>query len=156
MLCTTMNSASNISPQPENRNVSSTANCNMPPRMYWQPIAVSNSKRGRGADSTSSQPHHETRPPQVPPLLQPPDESAVPLEPATQKKSRPNNYRAAREVKPSILTAMGSLVGGAQVGSNISVSHRRQLSGGQLEDFLGGHDNMDMDVTDSRPRSMSF
>jgi hypothetical protein len=40
---------------------------------------------------------------------------------------------------------------------NLRVHLRRQLSGGQLDPFLGGdHDEMDVEAADSRPRSMSF
>ena len=75
----------------------------------------------------------------------------------SSKRSRTSNYQAPREVRPSILSAMGSLVGGVQSGSSTSVPQRRRLSGGYLDEFLGGHDNMDMDhAADSRPRSMSF
>jgi hypothetical protein len=118
------------------------------------PVAVSQ-KRDRSDDSRPSQPvyaYHAPAPVQ-------PTEEAPPLPASsTPKKFRSNTYRAAREVKPSILTAMGSLAGASQAGSRLglSVPLRRQLSGGNLEEYLAGHDNMDMDVTDSRPRSMSF
>jgi hypothetical protein len=93
------------------------------------------------------------------------------------KKSRSNNYQAPRSVKPSVLTAMGTL---AAVGATTttktgagsfhtapavasgtffpaSVPIRRRLSGGHIEEFIGGHDHMDIvDTSDSRPRSMSF
>jgi hypothetical protein len=67
---------------------------------------------------------------------------------APSKKSRSVMYQAPRDVKPSVLKAMGSIAGGT----------RRRLSGGHLEEFLGGHDTMetgDMGA-ESRPRSMSF
>jgi hypothetical protein len=76
-----------------------------------------------------------------------------------QKKARSSTYEAPRAVKPSILTAMGTLaVNGAPGPINGgSVPVRRRLSGGNLEEFLGTRDqNMDTDTSDSRPRSMSF
>lgn len=94
--------------------------------------------------------------------------SEVPLPESLSKRSRSNNYQAPRTVRPSILTAMGSLVGGSnpQTGTRGSIGHdslatavplRRQLSGGILEPFIGCHDNMDTETNDtSRPRSMSF
>jgi hypothetical protein len=92
----------------------------------------------------------------------------APLPESSSKRSRPNNYEAPRTVRPSILTATGSLVGGttghafglttsANGPHSTVVHHRRQLSGGAIEQFIGGHDNMDADTNDhSRPRSMSF
>lgn len=91
----------------------------------------------------------------------------APLPESSSKRSKPNNYEAPRAVRPSVLTATGSLVGGTTghpfwlAGSNgphsSVVHHRRQLSGGAIEQFIGGHDNMDADTNDhSRPRSMSF
>ena len=126
--------------------------------------AAAITKRGRDDDGgSSSQPSQvgggfaatpiQQQMPQQPP---PPHPAADPCS-ASSKRSRTSNYQAPREVKPSILTAMGSLVGGVHSGSNTSVPQRRRLSGGYLDEFLGGHDNMDMDHTaDSRPRSMSF
>lgn len=77
-----------------------------------------------------------------------------------QKKARSSTYEAPRVVKPSILTAMGTLAANGAPGpiSGGSVPVRRRLSGGNLEEFLGTHHdhNMDMDTSDSRPRSMSF
>jgi hypothetical protein len=77
------------------------------------------------------------------------------------KRSRCNNYEAPREVKPSLLTAMGSLVGGGDSKLGIRVPLRRRLSGSAIDAFLGGSDNMEMDqpsesAANSRPRSMSF
>lgn len=75
----------------------------------------------------------------------------------TSKKSRSNQYEAPKVIKPSILTAMGSLVGG---GGIRDVPLRRQLSGGAIDAFLGGHDNMltdqASDRNESMPRRMSF
>lgn len=75
----------------------------------------------------------------------------------TSKKSRSNQYAAPKIVKPSILTAMGSLVGG---GGLRDVPLRRQLSGSAIDAFLGGHDNMETDQSSdhdkSMPRRMSF
>jgi hypothetical protein len=147
-----MKNGSNIPHQP-------TAPFGLPtqaPTLYNQSYPSSQSsggsqKRGRGEDEG----------PSLPTIVQLPIETALEaLAPpsATPKKSRPNSYIAPRVVKPSILTAMGSLVGGAQGNffSNSSVPVRRRLSGGALEDYIGGHDNMDMDTADSRPRRMSF
>jgi hypothetical protein len=157
MLCAMNNS---ISPSATDKNGVPTANYglssqtaiynNQPP-----PLVVSQ-KRGRGDDSRPSIPVYTTYCAPVP--VQPTEEAPPPTPSSTPKKSRSNTYRAAREVKPSILTAMGSLAGVSQAGSRLglSVPLRRQLSGGNLEEYLGAHDNMDMDVTDSRPRSMSF
>jgi hypothetical protein len=100
----------------------------------------------------------------------------------TPKKARPSNYQPPRTVKPSLLSAMGTLAASpisstptaltAAVSSpfpfgfinnnnhnNTHVPMRRRLSGGHLEEFLGNHnDTMDgMDTSgDNRPRSMSF
>ena len=90
-----------------------------------------------------------------PPPPQPPSSTGSGSS-VSSKRSRTSTYQAPREVRPSILTAMGSLVGGVQSGSNTFVPQRRRLSGGFLDEFLGGHDNMDTDMADSRPRSMSF
>jgi hypothetical protein len=101
---------------------------------------------------------------------------------SSSKKSRANNYIASRPVTKSLISTMGSLAGpppcvstntrsssesasssATAYASNLSsnpnlrVHLRRQLSGGQLDPFLGGdHDDMDVEPADSRPRSMSF
>jgi hypothetical protein len=156
MLCAMNNS---ISPPSTDKNGVPTANYGLSPQtaMYNnQPLPVTVSqKRGRGDDSRPSLPAYTCYAP-VP--VQPTEEAPPPPLSSTPKKSRPNTYRAAREVRPSILTAMGSLAGASQAGSRLglSVPLRRQLSGGNLEEYLGGHDKMDTDMTDSRPRSMSF
>lgn len=92
----------------------------------------------------------------------------VPLPESSAKRSKPNNYEAPRTIRPSVLTAMGSLAVGGSITQSIGlagthgppsafVHHRRQLSGGAIEQFIGGHDIMDTDTHDhSRPRSMSF
>jgi hypothetical protein len=147
MLCATMKNEANVSQQPTGEIGLSSHT----PTMYSHSSNVTK-KRGRGEHEGPSQPlfvHMPIRTEQEAPL--PP--SAIP------KKVRANTYYAPRAVKPSILTAMGSLVGGSQGDSNSSVSVpvRRRLSGGHLEEYLGGHDNMETDNTaDSRPRSMSF
>jgi hypothetical protein len=149
MLCATMNGG-NIPLQP-------TTPFGLPtqaPMLYNQPYLSSQSsdgsqKRGRGEDEGPSQPTF------VKVAMHTAPEAPAPPS-AAPKKSRPNSYVAPRVVKPSILTAMGSLVGGVQGNSFSIVPMRRRLSGGALEDFIGGHDNMDMDTADSRPRSMSF
>jgi len=70
------------------------------------------------------------------------------------KKSRSNRYEAPKVIKPSILTAMGSLVGG---GGLRDVPLRRQLSSSAIDSFLSGHDNMQTDEpSESMPRRMSF
>jgi hypothetical protein len=110
-------------------------------------------KRSRGEDEGPSQPVFV----QVPiPTTQaaphaPPEVSSV-----TPKKFRTCSYKKPRTVRPSILSAMGSLVGGGHGDANSSVPVRRRLSGGHLEEYIGGHDTMEMDTADSRPRSMSF
>jgi hypothetical protein len=80
------------------------------------------------------------------------------------KRQRPVGYTVPRQVaKNTLLATMGSLAtapGGAPgIGnnnSNMQVQFRRQLSGSKLDSFIGQHDSMDVDDTDSRPRSMSF
>jgi hypothetical protein len=73
------------------------------------------------------------------------------------KRSRSNNYGAPKVIRPSILTATGSLVGGGgRQDSNVTVKLRRQLSSGDIEAFVGGHEKMDMDSSDAKPRRMSF
>lgn len=71
------------------------------------------------------------------------------------KRSRPNDYRPPREMKTSVVSVMGSLVGGGFVQSNTQVKIRRQLSGSHLDQFLTS-DAMDEDVPEQRERSMSF
>mmetsp|Transcript_115010 Transcript_115010/g.171897 ORF Transcript_115010/g.171897 Transcript_115010/m.171897 type:complete len:150 (+) Transcript_115010:309-758(+) len=123
------------------------------PAFIYQPPPNEDQKRGRDGDGVgNSQAQHLGMPAQ--PTPQQAQAPASP--PVSNKRSRPNNYEAARTVKPSILTALGSLAGGGQGDSNTTVPLRRRLSGGALDEFIGGHDNMDMDTTDSRPRSMSF
>jgi hypothetical protein len=78
---------------------------------------------------------------------------------APKKKARSCTYEAPKVVKPSILTALGTLAANGAPGSisGGTVPVRRRLSGGHLEEFLGTHDhNMEMDTSDFRPRSMSF
>lgn len=79
----------------------------------------------------------------------------------SSKRSRSNGYEAPTTIRPSVLTAMGSLVGGTQERSqgnaNTFVPLRRQLSGGALDKYIGSHDSMETDANESsRPRSMSF
>ncbi|KAG7356039.1 hypothetical protein IV203_000725 [Nitzschia inconspicua] len=92
---------------------------------------------------------------------------------STPKKARASNYQPPRVVKPSLLTAMGTLANPyhnhsaatsaspflATNNNNSHVPMRRRLSGGHLEEYLGNHnDTMDgMDTSgENRPRSMSF
>ena len=80
----------------------------------------------------------------------------------TPKRARSSNYQAPRSVKPSLLTAMGTLAGGGgtnksavQVPLASTVPTRRRLSGGNLEQFIGGHDKS-FEIDSNRARSMSF
>ena len=79
----------------------------------------------------------------------------------TPKKARSNNYQVPHSVKPSLLTALGTLAGGNsdKIGSHgsipTSVPTRRRLSGGHLDQFLGEHDKS-FETDHNRPRSMSF
>ena len=79
----------------------------------------------------------------------------------SSKRSRSNHYHAPTVVQPSVLTAMGSLVGGTNSATPAmvigSVPLRRQLSGGALDQYIGAHDDMETDTSEwTRPRSMSF
>jgi hypothetical protein len=99
--------------------------------------------------------------------------------PSSNKKSRGNAYIASRPVTKSFNSTMGSLVGltpcistnasststsssvtacasNLSNNPNLRVHMRRQLSGSQLDPFLGDHDDMEVEAADSRPRSMSF
>lgn len=71
------------------------------------------------------------------------------------KKSRLNNYRAPRHVKATLVSVMGSLVGGGRNQSNTQVKLRRQLSASHLDQFMTS-DAMDEDLPEQRERSMSF
>ncbi len=80
----------------------------------------------------------------------------------TPKKPRCNNYRAPQSVKPSLLTAMGTLAAGGATSKNgihgslaSSVPIRRRLSGGHLEQYVGVQEKT-FDNDPNRPRSMSF
>jgi hypothetical protein len=96
------------------------------------------------------------------------------------KRSRPNEYLAPRTIKNTFLSTMGSLVAHQQqrATQNTATPHhqqhhrpgtaaatttferhvplRRQLSGGKLEPYLGNHDAMEVESSDSRPRRMSL
>lgn len=81
--------------------------------------------------------------------------------PSRGKKQRPSNYRPPHNVnKKSVVAMTGSLVGGGWEQSKTSVRMRRELSGGQLDQFFREHDaEMEDDEMKSavlRPRSMSF
>jgi hypothetical protein len=86
--------------------------------------------------------------------------SQVPIS-GTPKKARSNNYRVPHSIKPSLLTAMGTLAGGMSNRNGLqgsvvaSVPMRRRLSGGHLDQYIGGHDTT-FDTDSNRPRSMSF
>lgn len=79
--------------------------------------------------------------------------------PSSGKKHRPSSYCPPRTVdKKSVLAATGSLVGGGAWGqSTTTVRMRRELSGGQLDQFFRTHDEMEEDADhNGKPRSMSF
>jgi hypothetical protein len=88
----------------------------------------------------------------------PPCDGTAP--PSSGKKPRQSNYNPPRQVDTkSLLSVTGSLVGGGLEQSATTVRMRRELSGGQLDQFVGNHDNMDdssEDAVESRRRSMSF
>jgi hypothetical protein len=74
------------------------------------------------------------------------------------KRSRGNEYRAPREVKKTVTSVLGSLVGGGMFHQTTNtVIFRRQLSSSQLDQFMShGDDKMDEDPTPVRERAMSF
>mmetsp|Transcript_22664 Transcript_22664/g.38533 ORF Transcript_22664/g.38533 Transcript_22664/m.38533 type:complete len:209 (-) Transcript_22664:190-816(-) len=74
------------------------------------------------------------------------------------KKCRSNAYRAPTRVQETVTSALGTLVGGSAEQTQATVQMRRQLSGSQLDQFLG-MDRMDEDKvlpSTDRIRSMSF
>ena len=71
------------------------------------------------------------------------------------KRSRLNNYRAPQNVKTTLVSVMGSLVGGGRNQSNTQVKLRRQLSASHLDQFMSS-DAMEEDLPEQRERSMSF
>eukprot|EP00547_Thalassionema_nitzschioides_P004708 CAMPEP_0194218180 /NCGR_PEP_ID=MMETSP0156-20130528/23173_1 /TAXON_ID=33649 /ORGANISM="Thalassionema nitzschioides, Strain L26-B" /LENGTH=173 /DNA_ID=CAMNT_0038947439 /DNA_START=108 /DNA_END=629 /DNA_ORIENTATION=- len=75
------------------------------------------------------------------------------------KRSRGNTYRAPREIKQTVTSVMGSLVGGTSEESPGVCQMRRQLSGSQLETFVNSGDAMvedDFSNVFTRERAMSF
>lgn len=80
--------------------------------------------------------------------------------PSSGKKQRPSNYRPPRTIdKKSVVAVTGTLVGGLGDQGKTTVRMRRELSGGQLDQFFRDHDAMedvDMQSAYVRPRSMSF
>ena len=139
------------------------------PDVYQQSISLSDhpSKRSRemGSDGQhqswpGKQQHQQQQVPQTPVVITDQSPHYVPEQNHSPKKSRPNNYIAPRVVPTTFTSTMGSLVkNGANTGmqkSNTRVQLRRQLSGGKLDAYLGSDDSMDVDNSDSRPRSMSF
>lgn len=80
------------------------------------------------------------------------------------KRRRDASYFPAREVPKTLISSMGSLAAGgrgAAPGTNLRANLRQQLSGSNLMEFLGNHNDNAMDVEDhhhhhERPRSMSF
>lgn len=82
------------------------------------------------------------------------------------KRRRAANYVPPRQVPKTVTSSMGSVAargalgGGTAGATNLRVHLRQQLSGSNLMEFLGNHDDK-MDVAedsahDQRPRSMSF
>ena len=127
--------------------------------MYKKPqcyVETQTSKRGRDADQSHANPNpsNDALSVSVPSGFQAIEQNHSP------KKLRPNNYVAPTTVPKTFTSAVGSLIkAGANLGtqkSNTRVQLRRQLSGGQLDAFLGQDDGMDVDNPDTRPRSMSF
>jgi len=98
--------------------------------------------------------------------MQEEEESYVPVfdglaSPSCGKKQRPSNYRPPQSIdKKSLVAVTGSLVGGAWEQNMASVRMRRELSGGQLDQFFRDQDGMEDDEfhlkEELRPRSMSF
>ena len=117
---------------------------------------TSTEKRGRGEHDETTNSCQDGRSIQTPSVGY--EESPV-ISSTPQKKARSSTYEAPRAVKTSILTAMGTLASSGAPGTipGGSVPLRRRLSGGHLEEFMGTQDlNMEMDTSESRPRSMSF
>ena len=107
-------------------------------------------KRGRVCSEESSVSLHSlTRETSI----QPGDDMGKVPNSITPKKARSNNYQVPRSVKPSLLTALGTLAGGSS--ETASVPTRRRLSGGHLDKFIGDHDKS-FETDPNRPRSMSF
>lgn len=93
------------------------------------------------------------------------EESYIPVSdgmasPSHGKKQRQSNYRPPQQVdKKSVIAVTGSLVGGGWEQNRTTVRMRRELSGGQLDQFFRDHDAMEVDGThraEMRPRSMSL
>ena len=80
----------------------------------------------------------------------------------TPKKARSKNYQVPHSIKPSLLTAMGTLAGGtsnrngSQGSAGASVPMRRRLSGGHLDQYTMGGLDKSFDTDSDRPRRMSF
>jgi hypothetical protein len=85
------------------------------------------------------------------------DESSLEEQQQCVKRSRGNSYRPPREVKTTVTSVMGSLVGGTFQQTLNEVKFRRQLSSSQLDQFMSqGDDKMDEDPMPVRERAMSF
>ena len=161
----------------------------MKPILLASPItehqcSAGSTKRGRGQEGGHQQlqqqqqqhDHHSQQDAKLSiPCNQIPNQAAqtsheLPLPESLSKRPRQSTYEAPRTVRPSILTATGSLVGGLHFApqaeargsyrhapNSTAVPLRRQLSSGVLDPYIGGHDSMDLETGDiSRPRSMSF
>lgn len=169
MLFSTMEHAMKIPQKPIERYGYSTLPCQPPGFAVHTPhqmasceasiasynSSTSSQKRDRGdQDETNDGEYHRSSQAASVYYEESPVISALP-----QKKARSRTYEAPRVVKPSLLTAMGTLAasGASNVIGGSSVPVRRRLSGGHLEEFIGTFDqSMDTDTSDSRPRSMSF
>ena len=80
---------------------------------------------------------------------------------SNSKRRRDASYFPAREVPKTLISSMGSLAAGGRGAApgNLRANLRQQLSGSNLMEFLGNHNDNAMDVEDhhhERPRSMSF
>ena len=85
------------------------------------------------------------------------DESSFEEQQQHGKRSRGNTYRPPRDVKQTVTSVMGSLVGGMSHQTLNAVKIRRQLSSSQLDQFMShADDSMDEDPLPIRERSMSF
>lgn len=130
-------------------------------------VRIEPAKRARddGADATALSPgsNHADGAPALP-------LPSCALPSSQQKRSRENKYVPPRKIPQTFTSVMGTLAvtssssassssglvwGATRAGKRVSL--RRQLSGSNMEAFIGGdHDAMDVDNSETRPRSMSF